>query len=182
MANYVCYPMTQIPEMHVAHVTAPAGGITAGSVVVIDTIDNAIAGNFTQFVATATTAANIKTNRIGIVINGGFEQLPDGRRPAGQPDFTQYTYPAGETVPVILFAPDLTFYLSDDCLAAAGVLNNFLIPAAGTKVLATAAARSATVLSHAKIMAKKYFRLGGQFGAGFANGNVCRVMPEVVIA
>lgn len=182
MANYVCYPMTNVEEHLLANVTAPTGGLKAGQVIVISAIDTTITGNYTQFVATQPTTALLKTNRVAIVINGGFETLSDGRRPAGQPDYTQYTYPAGATVPVLVLAPDVTFYLSDDCLAAAATAGQYLSPANASNTLTAGAARSATALMNALVLAKKAFRLGGQFGAQFATGNVCRVMPEYTIA
>lgn len=182
MANYVCYPMTNVPDHLIAHVTAPVGGLTPGNVVVLTTLDANIAGNFTQFTATQPLTANLNTNRLAIVINGGFETMSNGRRPAGQPDYTQYTYPEGSTVPVLVLAPDVTFYLSDDCLAAPATAGQYLYGANASNAMSAGASRSATAVTNSVVLAKKSFRLGGKFASQFATGNVCRVTSEVVLA
>ena len=57
MANRVCYPATDVPEYLIETVTVPAGGLKPGDVVVVNTIDNTITNNFTQYVATKPTTA-----------------------------------------------------------------------------------------------------------------------------
>jgi len=181
MANYACYPMDEhVPSHLISHVTAPAGGLKPGQVVALTALDTTISGNFTQYVATQPTTANMKTSLFGIVINGGFEKLADNRRPAGQPDFTQYSYLAGETVPVIVLQPGVTVYVSDDCFASAPTVGQFASPANGSNTLVMDAARGSS-LANLLALAKKPFRLGGLFGAQFATGTVFRVAPTVVI-
>lgn len=178
MSNRVCYPMTDVPEYLIGTVTAPEGGLKAGDVVVVNTIDNTIVDNFTQYLATAPTSELLATEALGIVISGGnFEELADGRLPNGQPDYTQYEYLEGKTAPVLFLEPRVIFYLSDDCLEAAAAVGDYLYGADGTKTLASDTTIPSGILTVAQVQAKHNFRLGGIFGGEFITGNVCRVLP-----
>ena len=178
MANRVCYPATDVPEYLIETVTVPAGGLKPGDVVVVNTIDNTISNNFTQYVATKPTTALLATEELGIVISGGnFEKTTDGRMPDGQPDYTQYEYLAGDTAPVLILAPRVKFYLSDGCLAAAASANDSLYGANNTNTLAKGSGVPTDILTVAKVLAKHNFRLGGIFGGEFATGNYCVVLP-----
>lgn len=181
--NRVCYAMTKIPDYLVFNVKVPASQtFKAGDVVMLDalpTATEAIAGNFDVFAPTQPTTANLQTSRLALVINGGnFETLSDGRRPDGNPDYTKYEYKAGEIAPVILLDDGMRFYVSDDCLtsATAATVGGFVVGANGTYQPTSVASATSTNYKQAlKILAKKSFRLGGQFGAEFASGNVCIV-------
>jgi len=178
MANRVCYPMIDVEERLIGTVTVPSGGLKPGDVVVVNTIDNTIANNFTQFLATTPTTALLANEVLGIVISGGnFEEMTDGRYPDGNPDYTTYEYLAGDTAPVLFLEPRVIFYLSDDCLASAATANTFLYGANNSKQLANGANVPNNILTVAKIQAKHNFRLGGMFGGEFVTGNVCRVLP-----
>lgn len=179
MSNRVCYPMTDVPEHLVGTVTVPAGGLKPGDVVVVNTIDNTIVDNFTQYLATQPTSELLATEALGIVISGGnFEELTDGRLPNGQPDYTQYVYLEGKTAPVLFLEPRVIFYLSDDCLASAASVGDYLYGANGTNTLTDGGASLPSgVLTVAQVQAKHNFRLGGIFGGEFTTGNVCRVLP-----
>ena len=178
MSTKVCYPMTDVPEHLIGTVTAPSGGISAGDVVVVNTLDNTIANNFTQYVATKPTTALLANEALAIVISGGnFERLSDGRLPKGQPDYTQYNYAEGETAPVLFLEPRVKFYLSDGCLGSAATAGKYLYGANNSNTLAVGASVPNDILTVAIVEAKLSFRLGGQFGGEFATGNVCRVLP-----
>lgn len=178
MANRVCYPATDVPEYLIETVTVPAGGLKPGDVVVVNTIDNTISGNFTQYVATKPTTALLATDELGIVISGGnYEKLSDGRLPDGQPDYTQYEYKEGDTAPVLMLEPRVKFYLSDACLAASASAGDYLYGANNSNGLAKGAAVPNDILTVAKVLAKHNFRLGGIFGGEFTTGNYCVVLP-----
>ena len=178
MSNRACYTMTDVPEIYIETVTVPDGGLKAGDVVIVNTIDNTIVGNFTQYVATKPTTALLATDELGIVISGGnYEELSDGRLPDGNPDYTTYEYKAGKTAPVLMLEPRVKFYLSDDCLAAAASAGDYLYGANNSYQLAKGAAVPTAILTVAKVEAKKNLRLGGIFGGEFTTGNVCRVLP-----
>lgn len=178
MTHRVCYPMTDVPEYLIGTVTAPEGGLRPGDVVVVNTIDNTISNNFTQYVATLPTAELLANEALAIVISGGnFEELADGRMPDGQPDYTQYVYNAGKTAPVLFLEPRVIFYLSDDCIGTEGVVGDYLTGDADSYNVIMSQDVPTGHLTVAKIQAKHNFRLGGMFGGEFTTGNVCRVLP-----
>ncbi len=178
MAHRICYPMTDVPEYLIGTVTAPDGGLRPGDVVIVNTIDNTISNNFTQYIAGVPTPELLPTEALAIVISGGnFEELADGRMPDGQPDYTQYVYNAGKTAPVLFLEPRVVFYISDDCLGQIGWVDGYLAGGEYTYTLGIYGDVPAGRLTVAKIQAKHNFRLGGMFGGEFTTGNVCRVLP-----
>lgn len=179
----VCYTMTKVPDHYVSIVRVPeATTLYPGQMVVADSIDAGIPDNFQVRVPSAPTADNIKKEIVGIVVNGGFETLPDGRRPDGQPDFSQYEFVAGDFATIIWLLPKVVVYISDDCVTQGGNVNlgSFITPTAtsmdptGTDTEPAPGA----VKSYCKIMYKKTTRSGGQFGAGFITGSVCEVVNQ----
>lgn len=179
MANYVGYCITpRVCSEHIAKVTAPAGGLVAGQVVYVEELDATIPGNYEVFVATKPATAGLASRHLAMVINGGFETLSDGRRPAGQPDYTQYTYAEGENVPVVFLDEHLTFLVSPDSVSGgtsaspASDIGKFIIPANGTYTAAVNASNSG-VGNSLKIVGTYYLPLGGNFGGNFAQVYVC---------
>jgi hypothetical protein len=175
MANYVGYCITpRVCSEHIAKVTAPSGGLKPGQLVFVEELDSNIAGNYEVFVATQPATAGLGSKHLAMVINGGFETLADGRRPAGQPDYTQYTYAEGENVPVVFLDPHLTFLVSVDSVsggtsaAPASDIGKFIIPANGTYTGAVDASNSG-VGNSLKIVGTYYLPLGGNYGGNFAN-------------
>lgn len=173
MAQCYVAPITRIPEKDVYLARVPANTtLQAGAIVDLSELDDAIANNYQVYVANAPTA---DSNMLGIVINDGFEQLADGRRPDGQPDYTQYEYHAGDVVCVVALEKWMRFEISDDALDAAAA------PEAG-KFLAVQAGKYQLTSGNTGILrvdASKYLRAGGQFGgsltAGFIPTWVCVV-------
>ena len=179
MANYIGYCTTpRLASEHIAKVTVPAGGLTAGQLVLVESLNSDIAGNYEVFTATQPTTAALGSTHLAMVVNGGFETLSDGRRPAGQPDYSQYTYAAGETAPVVFLDPHLTFLVSQDVVTGgtagtpASDIGKFIIPANATTAGAVSASNSSVGCS-LKIVGTKYLPLGGNYGANFANVYVC---------
>jgi uncharacterized repeat protein (TIGR02543 family) len=177
--NYICYPMTNVPEHLIGQVTAPEGGLKPGDVVVVNKIDSTIPNNFTQYEATKPTSDLLRTEDLAIVISGGnFEMTSDGRMASGNPNYATYIYQKGKTVPVLFLHPRVVFYLSDDCLASSATKNQYLYGQNNSNQLVANDSPSDLVLTMAKVMAKLPFRLGGQFGGEFATGNVCVVLDD----
>lgn len=184
MSNYIARPLTDVPDYLVKTVVVPSGvTLYAGEVVTLGVLDTSISGNYTVFAATQMATAALGSP-IGIVINGGFEKLPDGRRPAGQPDFTQYTFTAGDVVTVVELAVGMEFEISND-----SVNLNSLTPAAGQVLYPVNAAYTLTLDTAANgvptgthssltVLGTKSFRLGGQFGAQFASTMVTIANPK----
>lgn len=173
MAQCYVAPITRIPEKNVFLARVPAGQtLQAGAIVDLSTLDTTIANNYQVYVASAPAATS---TMLGIVINDGWEQLADGRRPEGQPDYTQYTFGAGEVVCVVALDKWTRFEISEDCIEGnAPAVGGFLASQAAKYQLA---AGDTGIL---RVDAKKYVRAGGQFGgsltAGYIPSMVCTVI------
>lgn len=172
MAHYISRAANpRIPDYLVIKVSVPAGQtMTAGALVPVAQLDNTIPNNWQVFTGAQPAAANLGV-RMALVINDGFETLPDGRRPAGQPDYTQYVYHEGDVVTAILLVPGLMFEIGMDCLtnADAVAVGNFIEPVAGQYFGSVKAARTDGTESALKVIyTGKNFRLGGMMGGEFA--------------
>lgn len=169
MANYLCRATNpRIPDYMVVKVSVPAGQtMHAGQVFPLKELDDTIPNNYQVFDGTAPTADDLGT-RMAIIINDGFETLSDGRRPDGQPDYTQYTYSEGDVVTAIIMNPGLVFEISTDSVVGTPAVNGYLNPTATKNDLTYAATATAGTKSVLKILyANKNFRMGGQFGYNF---------------
>lgn len=173
MAQCYVAPITRIPEKNVYLARVPADTVLqAGAIVDLSELDTSIANNYQVYVASAPTA---DSSMLGIVINDGFEQLADGRRPDGQPDYTQYEYQAGDVVCVVALEKWMRFEIST------GALDGGAAPEVG-KFLAIQAGKYKMTNGNTglfRVDASKYLRAGGQFGgsltAGFIPTWVCVV-------
>jgi hypothetical protein len=175
MANRICRPVTKVPDYLTLNATVPAGEtLYAGDVVLVNTLDTNISGNYSVFASTQPATANL-TKQMAIVINGGFEQLADGRRPAGQPDYSQYSFAEGEVVTVILLIEGLRFEISTDSFTGTATLGWSIHPVNGAFKPATAATTPAGTYSSLKTLALKNFRTGGNFGGQFISTVVAMV-------
>lgn len=178
MANYIGQCITpKVATDHISKVTVPAGGLYAGQVVVADTLDNTIAGNIEVFTATKPATANLGSEFVAIVVNDGFETLSDGRRPAGQPNYYQYTFVEGDTATIIYLDRHLKFNIGYDSIDPATVANakvgKFLYPVNGSNNLTVGDSIPAGTASGLKILATYNTPVGGQFGGGFATSFIC---------
>lgn len=181
MANYVCRAVTKIPEYVQAQIIVPAAevdGLRAGEVVQAEKLDEKIFGNYSVY--TPEKITDITKQDWAIILNGGFEELGDGRRPDGNPDYTSYVYRPGEVATAVRMTPNLKFELSvdscDDTVASASIKpGDNLIPVNSAYTLKySAAATTVTAKHYLTIEATKFFRLGGKFGADFASTLVVR--------
>ena len=188
MANYVSRVASpHIPDYLVIKVSVPANKtITPGSVVPVLQLDTTITNNWNVYSGIQPATANLGV-RMALILNDGFETLPDGRRPAGQPDYTQYTYSAGQVVTAVLLVPGLIVELSNDCVttAASAVVTDYLQPVNGSYSLsriANATGVTAGTLTALQVdYVNKNSRIGGNLGAGFVTG-VPRSAPRLVAA
>jgi len=178
MANYICRTMVEAPADCYGEVRVAAGStLRPGQVVIAEVKDNALTGNYSVYIPGQVT--DITTQEICLVLNGGFETLSDGRRPDGQPDYTKYTFAAGEVVQVIrLNRNNVKLEISKDALmanSAAVVIGGKLVPTNSADYLTfEAAGTPVTAINFLKVEAKKNFRLGGLFGGQFAETYVVR--------
>lgn len=189
MANYVSRVATpNVPAYAIVKARVPSSTtITPGSLIALTQLDTGIENNWQVFVATKPATANLGV-QMAIVINDGFETLADGRRPAGQPDYTQYTYAAGDVVTCVLLVPGLVFEISVDCVTSGSslVAGDFIEPVdgsyQGSRVEAGTGRTAGTMSGLQVLYANKNFRLGGQFGGNFATTVVAMAVPPKVSA
>lgn len=182
--HYVSRTVTENPGYMQAQIRVPADvKLHAGQVVVAETLDAALRGNYSVY-APAKVADATKED-VALILDGGFETLADGRRPDGQPDYTQYTFGEGEVVTAFrLNVPNPKFEISidacDDTVAAAAtagtlVVGDNLIPKNGQYELTySAKADAVTAKNYLTVEALKFFRLGGASGSEFASTLVVR--------
>lgn len=174
MAQCYVAPITRIPEKNVFLARVPADTVLqAGAIVDLSTLDTAIPNNYQVYVAAAPTA---DSTMLGIVINDGWEQLADGRRPDGQPDYTQYEFGAGEVVCVVALDTWTRFEIAEAAISGdAPAVGGWLQAQAGEYKLA---AGDTGIL---RVDAKKYVRAGGQFGGSLASGFIPSMVCVVAI-
>lgn len=178
MANYIGNCITpRVSSEHIAKVRVPAGGLTAGALVFCEKLDAGIAGNLEVYEATKPLTANLGSKHLAMVVCGGFETLADGRRPAGQPDYTQYTYAEGEIADVVFLDAHLFFEVATSAVTGgdatpANDIGKYIIAANGTFAGAVNAANTGAGCS-LKILAVRNFPVGGLYGGQFVTTYVC---------
>ena len=159
--NYICEPRYTVPAILTVNVQAE-DELKAGDVVAINKLVDT-ADNREVYEATMPAAGDI---RYAIIVNQGIEELEDGRRPEGQPNFTTFTYKAGTTLhAVILGYQPVPFAISDNQIDGTAAIGKFLIPQTGKhklKVVDTAAEVTGVGLAIEKIAVDT--PMGGMFG------------------
>lgn len=176
MKNYIgqCITPKVSPE-HIAKVVVPEGGLHAGQVVIVDTLDNTIAGNIEVYTATQPTTEKLGGNFVAMVVNDGFETLEDGRRPAGDPNYYHYEYKAGDVATVVFLERHLTFNVGADSITNGAdiTVGQFLYPVNASNDLTSGASLPAGTAMGLKVIAKYNTPIGGQFGGQFATSYIC---------
>lgn len=181
MAHYVCRNVTELPAYMFANVKVPAAltaGLYAGEVVVADALDSTLYGNYSVY--TPAQATDVTKADLAIVLNGNFEEMKDGRRPEGNPDYTSYIYNPGEVATAVRLTPNIRLEISEDScdntVAAATITpGDNLVPQDNSYLLKYSASGTAvTAKNYLTIEAVKFFRLGGLNGNQFAQTLVCR--------
>lgn len=186
MAHYLCRPVSELPSYMQAQLRVQDNTeIYAGEVFNAETLDTAIKdyGNWDVYIPEILT--DVSSQRPVIVINNGFETLVDGRRPKGQPDYTQYIYQPNETVTAIRLLPETRFELGRDCIQNGDdvTLGGYLTPVENSNQLLFVSDFSGVNAKYYLVVeALKYFRLGGQFGDQFAKTMVVRAKNHSISA
>lgn len=187
MFHYICRTVTELPAYMFALIKVPEGdSMAAGEVYKAETLDTTMSGNTTVYVAEYVTNKN---DLPVIALNDSFETLLDGRRPDGQPDYTQYVYNEGEIINSVRLDKNVKLELGTDTLSNqldvkdvedANLKDTWLyINNAGRLTWANSFADVSSRV-YFVIEAVKYFRLGGQSGAEFARTLVVRVKHQNV--
>ena len=182
--NYICRAVTENPGYMQVKFRVPENvEIVAGEIFVPNVLDLELGyGNWDVY---APEVIEDETDIPAIILNNSFETLVDGRRPSGNPDYTQYIYREGETITGMLLLPELKFELSPDNLSNleefkdamnGDITNTYLYPDLGTSSLKwTADIEEVETKVYLVIEALKWFRLGGLFGGDFAQTMDVRV-------
>lgn len=175
MANYICQTITpRVSSRFIGKIIVPQGGLIPGSIVIADTLENSIPGNYEVFTATTPSTAKITSNSFAVVMNDGFETMADGRRPAGQPNYYQYTFKAGETAPVMFLDRHLVFNIGADCIVGGtATVGQFLYATAASTQFTAGSAIPEGTATGLKVLAEYQTPIGGQFGGGFAKSYIC---------
>lgn len=178
MERYICRTTTELPGYMQANFMVPEGTqMHTGDIYVAETLNEDLGyGNWTVY--NPDTISDITKQIPVIILNNGFETLTDGRRPKGQPDYTQYFYNPGEVVTGVRLLPEIKFEISYDVIE-----NKSEIEPNGYLVVENDNGRLQFVSTLAEVNSKvyfvvealKHFRCGGQFGEDFTNTMVVRV-------
>ena len=177
MAQYLCRTVTELPAYMQANFIVKEGTeINAGDIYVAKKLNESLHGNWTVY--NADMIEDVSKEIPAIVINNSFETLADGRRPDGQPDYTQYAYEEGEVVTAIKLLPEIKMEISFDIIQNRNDIESkgYLIPENGTNLLrfvSTLAEVNSKV--YFVVEALKHFRCGGAMGMGFIDTMVVRV-------
>lgn len=184
MKNYVCRTVTELPGYMQAQVRVQDNTtIHAGEIYVADTLDNGLHyGNFTYYIPEI--ISDVETQDPVIVLDGSFEVLEDGRRPKGQPDYTQYIYQPDEILTAIRIDTNIKLELGLDCISNPEevVAGGYLIPVnSSTELEFVTSLTDQSVKVYFVVEAIKYFRLGGQFGSDFTTTAIVRAKKTDIV-
>lgn len=187
MEHYICRTVTELPGYMFALIKVPEGdSIAAGEVYKAETLDTTISGNTTVYVAEYVTAKN---DLPVIALNDSFETLLDGRRPDGQPDYTQYVYNEGEVINSVRLDKNVKLELGTDTLSNqldmkdiddTNLKDTWLYINNEGRLTWSNSFANVSSRVYFVIEAVKYFRLGGQSGMEFARTLVVRVKHQNV--
>lgn len=156
--NYICEPRYTVPAILTVNVQSE-DELKAGDVVAINSLVDT-AENREVYAATMPADGDI---RYAIIVNQGIEELADGRRPEGQPNFTTFTYKAGTTLhAVVLGYQPVPFAISDNQIDGTPAAGKFLAPKAGQHKLAVVDAKADVSLAIEKVNVET--PMGGLFG------------------
>lgn len=187
MEHYICRTVTELPGYMFALIKVPEGdSMAAGEVYKAETLDTTISGNTTVYVAEYVTDKN---DLPVIALNDSFETLLDGRRPDGQPDYTQYVYNEGEVINSVRLDKNVKLELGTDTLSNqldmkdiddTNLKDTWLYINNECRLTWSNSFANVSSRVYFVIEAVKYFRLGGQSGMEFARTLVVRVKHQNV--
>nr|DAG70182.1 MAG TPA: hypothetical protein [Caudoviricetes sp.] len=156
--NYICEPRYTVPAILAVNVQAEEE-LKAGDVVAINSLVDT-EENREVYAATMPAAGDI---RYAIIVNQGIEELADGRRPEGQPNFTTFTYKAGTTLHAVMLGyQPVPFAISNNQIDGTPAAGKFLAPKAGQHKLAVVDTKADVCLAVEKIEVET--PMGGLFG------------------
>lgn len=185
--HYLCKTVTELPAYMQAQFRVQEGTqMHTGDVYLAETLDTNMREknkNYLTFIPE--NISDISKQVPAIVLNNSFETLVDGRRPDGNPDYTEYVYQPDEVITAIRLLPGARFEISYDCISN---LND--IDGLGYLALKNDSGLLKYVKTLDEVESKVYlviealksFRIGGQSGNEFIDTFVARVEYQKVAA
>lgn len=177
--NKICQPINPlIPTEFIGKIKIPSTlDLQSGNIIIADTFDNSIFGNFEVFTPTIANENNLNSKFFALIINDGVETLDDGRRPSGQPNYYTYNYKGDDIVPIIFLGEHMRFNISLDVIDTSSlslaVVGNYLVPTANSVKLNAVEKIPDGVGIALKILAARNTPIGGEFGGQFAYSLIC---------
>lgn len=184
MKNYIFQVITpKVSSRFITKVRTSIEGLHAGNIVVADTLDNTIQGNYEVYSSQIPTTAGLGSKFMAVLVNDNFETLVDGRRPAGNPNYYSYTYNKGETVTAIFLEKHLMFNVGFDCVSQTSqnliAVGNYLVPTNNSYEFTAVENVPNGTYCALKILALYNTPVGGNYGGGMAMSMICTpVFPE----
>ena len=176
--HFIGQTATENPGYMQAQIRVPAAEeLHAGQVVVAETLDASL-GSKNLGVYAPTKVADATKDSIALVLNNGFETMADGRRPNGQPDYTQYEYQAGEILTAIKLLPEIRLEISFDCINNPKQIKRkgYLVPENnGSTLNFVDTLNGVESKVYLVVEALGHFKNGGQFGSQNINSIIARV-------
>lgn len=169
--NYICDVRDTAPALNVVNVKAEEE-LKAGDVVAINTL---VEDDENREVYKATMPAEGDI-RYAIIVNQRFEELADGRRPEGEPNFTSFVFPAGTVLHAVIlgYAP-IPFVIADNQIDGTAEVGKYLAPEAGQhklKVGTDATVKGALAIEKVEVE----IPMGGMFGMAVERATYATVL------
>ena len=183
MEHYICRTVNELPGYMQTQFRVQEGMIINAGQVYVENIFDPVLGtnNFLTYVPEV--VEDVSKQVPAIVINNGFETLPDGRRPDGNPDYTIYDYIPGDVITAIKLLPGTKFELSLDSIIMETEIKvgGYLIPEDGSsRLVYVDNLEDLNTKTCLVVEALKAFRVGGQFGEEAADTVVVRVKENCI--
>ena len=178
MANYIFQVITpKVDTRYLTKVRIGTAGLHAGNIIVADTLDNTILGNYENYTSQIPTTAKLGSKFMAVLVNDEFETLVDGRRPAGNPNYYSYTYNEGQVITAVFLEKHLMYNVGFDCVTQASQnmisVGNYLVPTNNSYELTAVNAIPAGTYCALKILALHNTPVGGNYGGGMAMSAIC---------
>lgn len=170
--NYICDVRDTAPALNVVNVKAAEDTLKAGDVVAINTLVDDVE-NREVYAATKPAEGDV---RYAIIVNQGIEELADGRRPEGQPNFTAFEFKAGTVLHAVIlgYAP-IPFVIADNQIDGTPEVGKFLVPEAGQYKLKVAAAKGDAIAALHIEKVGVEVPMGGMFGMVVENATYATI-------
>ena len=113
--NHIAKTNVELPSYVFAQIQVPTGlPLYAGEIYMAETLTNTI-GNYNIY--DPMTLTDVTKQVPCLLLNGNFDELPDGRRANGNPNYGTYKYRVGEIANTLrLNVPEMSVEISTEAL------------------------------------------------------------------